>query len=117
MSRPLQVNAAGTKQGIKINGLLILLLLFSEELRKVFVGMLSKTADDETVRIMFQKFGQIEELTVLKDKDGFSRGCAFIKFATRQQAQLAINEMHGSEIMPVSISEYSTIIYSFFSGS
>lgn len=64
--------------------------------------MLSKTADDEQVKRMFQRFGQIEELTVLKDKDGYSRGCAFIKFASRQQAQSAINEMHGSEIMVVS---------------
>lgn len=96
------------------NWFITLFLLFLEELRKVFVGMLSKSADDETVRMMFQKFGQIEELTVLKDKDGFSRGCAFIKFATRQQAQLAINEMHGSEIMHVSINEYNTFISSFF---
>ena len=63
--------------------------------------MLSKSADEEQVRQMFQRFGQIEELTVLKDKDGFSRGCAFIKFASRQQAQAAINEMHGSEVMLV----------------
>ena len=65
--------------------------------------MLSKTIDESHVRSMFERFGHIEELTVLKDKDGYSRGCAFIKFSSRQEAQAAINEMHGSEIMPVSL--------------
>ena len=72
-----------------------------EELRKVFVGMLGKCTRVDVER-MFQQFGPIEELTVLQDRDGVSKRCAFIKFASRQQAQKAINEMHGSEIMPVS---------------
>lgn len=63
--------------------------------------MLSKTIDESHVKTMFERFGLIEELTVLKDKDGYSRGCAFIKFSTRHEAQAAINEMHGSEIMQV----------------
>lgn len=63
--------------------------------------MLSKSATEEDVRRKFMRFGTIEELTILKEKDGQSRGCAFIKFTTREQAQKAINEMHGSEVMPV----------------
>ena len=73
-----------------------------EELRKVFVGMLSKTSNEDDVRSMFEPYGTVEEVTVLRDKEGLSKGCAFIKFANRQQAQAAINKMHGSQIMPVS---------------
>ena len=73
-----------------------------EELRKVFVGMLSKTSNEDDVRSMFEPYGTVEEVTVLRDKEGMSKGCAFIKFANRQQAQAAINKMHGSQIMPVS---------------
>jgi len=68
----------------------------------VFVGMLSKTASEEDVQTMFEPYGTVEEVTVLRDREGLSRGCAFIKFANRQQAQAAINKMHGSQIMPVS---------------
>lgn len=72
-----------------------------EELRKVFVGMLSKTATEDIVHSMFEEFGTVEEVTVLKDKEGHSKGCAFVKFKQRQEAQAAINKMHGSQIMPV----------------
>lgn len=75
------------------------------ELRKVFVGMLSKTCTEDDVRSMFEPYGVVEEVTVLRDKEGQSKGCAFIKFSNRQQAQTAINKMHGSQVMAVSISE------------
>ena len=78
------------------------LCLPPEELRKVFVGMLSKVANEDDVRLMFEPYGSVEEVTVLRDKDGMSKGCAFIKFSNRQQAQAAINKMHGSQVMPVS---------------
>lgn len=53
---------------------------------------------------MFEPYGMVEEVTVLRDKEGQSKGCAFIKFSNRQQAQTAINKMHGSQVMAVSIS-------------
>ena len=65
--------------------------------------MLSKAANEDDVRKMFELYGTVEEVTVLRDKEGLSKGCAFIKFANRQQAQAAINKMHGSQIMPVSV--------------
>lgn len=86
MTRPMQVKPAGTDA--------------RSELRKVFVGMLSKQSSEEDVRAMFEGFGSVEEVTVLKDKEGHSRGCAFVKFKFRQEAQAAINQMHGSQIMP-----------------
>lgn len=65
--------------------------------------MLSKSVQEEDVRTMFQEYGVVEEVTVLRDKDGNSKGCAFIKFGCRQEAQAAINKMHGSQIMVVSV--------------
>ncbi len=102
----MQVKPAGTDA--RSGSYFILQLFYTmssiapEELRKVFVGMLSKTASETDVRVMFEPFGIVEEVTVLKDKEGHSRGCAFVKFKERKEAQTAINKMHGSQVMPVS---------------
>jgi len=89
-----------------------------EELRKIFVGMLSKTCNDQDLKDMFQEFGPVEEVTVLRNHDTTSKGfccitivtsdalflgCAFVKLPSRNMAQAAINKMHGSRIMPVRV--------------
>ncbi|XP_065685120.1 CUGBP Elav-like family member 2 isoform X6 [Hydra vulgaris] len=67
--------------------------------RKLFIGMLSKKLNEDDLRIMFSPYGTIEELTILRNPDGGSKGCAFIKYSTRLQAQNAIKAMHNSQTM------------------
>ena len=42
--------------------------------RKLFVGMISRKATEDDLRMMFSPFGAIEELTILRDSDGKSKG-------------------------------------------
>jgi len=68
----------------------------SEDSRKLFVGMISKTTTAEDLQEMFSKFGDLEDVAILKGPEGVSKGCAFLKFETRLQAQNAIRSMHNS---------------------
>lgn len=43
-------------------------------------------------------------------------GCAFVKFSTHAEAQTAINGLHGSQTMPVSIFFSSSFIVFFHYG-
>ncbi|XP_033725898.1 CUGBP Elav-like family member 3 isoform X3 [Pecten maximus] len=93
MNRPIQVKPADSESraGTKTD----------EEDRKLFVGMLNKQQSEDEVRQLFQPFGSIEECTILRDQNGNSKGCAFVKYTSHAEAQSAINALHGSQTMPV----------------
>lgn len=67
--------------------------------RKLFIGQLSKKHNEENLREIFSKYGQIEDCSVLRDQDGKSRGCAFVTFTNRSCAVVATKEMHHSQTM------------------
>ena len=49
------------------------------------------------------RFGTTVFNFIFRTPEGSSKGCAFIKLQTAQQAMTAIQQMHGSQTMPVSI--------------
>ncbi|KNC77540.1 hypothetical protein SARC_10001 [Sphaeroforma arctica JP610] len=64
--------------------------------KKLFVGMTGRLADESMIKKMFDPYGVVEEVTILKHPDGNSKGCGFVMFATREQGQSAINALNGS---------------------
>jgi CUG-BP- and ETR3-like factor len=81
MAHPMQVKTADSEQ--------------RQEERKLFVGMISKMFSEEHVRSLFAQYGPIEEVTILRNNDGTSKGCAFVRFSARSQAQDAIYALNG----------------------
>lgn len=65
---------------------------------KLFVGMLPKTATEDTVKEIFSPYGEIEEVTILKDSTGASRCCGFVKYKDREQASQAISFLNGTTL-------------------
>ncbi|CAF2095757.1 unnamed protein product [Rotaria magnacalcarata] len=51
-----------------------------EQKRKVFIGSLSYNIDENAFREYWTKFGSVIEATILRDRDGHSRGFGFVTF-------------------------------------
>ncbi|KAJ6116373.1 Nucleotide-binding alpha-beta plait [Penicillium capsulatum] len=59
---------------------------------------LSWHTNDETLREGFQRFGEIQEAIVVKDRATLrSRGFGFVRFASEAEAEAAMNEMNNQE--------------------
>ena len=67
--------------------------------KKLFVGGLSWNTDDQGLRAAFEKFGSIDEATVITDRDsGRSRGFGFVTFAEAGDVTEAIEAMNGTDL-------------------
>jgi len=65
---------------------------------KLFIGGLAWHTDDSTLRNKFEEFGQVEEATVVKDRDtGRSRGFGFVRYSKESDADTAISAMNNVE--------------------
>jgi RNA recognition motif-containing protein len=66
----------------------------------IYVGNLSYHAREETVRQAFESFGQVISARIIKDKDaGQSKGFGFVEMLEQSQAQMAIKNLNGKELL------------------
>ncbi|KAI0217107.1 hypothetical protein L0F63_003640 [Massospora cicadina] len=66
---------------------------------KLFIGSLSWNVDSDSMRAAFEKFGEVTDSFVCRDRETQrSRGFGFVTFADEGSAQRAIEEMNGSEL-------------------
>merc|ERR1712013_934637 len=63
-----------------------------EEMSKIYVGGLDHKVTDPDLYDSFDKFGVIESVTIIKDREtGDSRGFGFVKFESESSADKAIS--------------------------
>ncbi len=68
-------------------------------MQNIFVGNLSTDTSEETLSGIFQAFGQVLSVTIVKDRDaGTSRGFGFIQMSSDAEAQAAIAGVNGTLI-------------------
>ena len=66
---------------------------------KVYVGNLPFSVDDNELKELFASYGEIEEVSVIKDKfSGRSKGFGFVTFKEDEDAKKAISEMDEKEV-------------------
>ena len=61
----------------------------------MFVGMLPRDVSEEMVTEVFQGYGEISGVFVIRSTDGYRKGCAFVKFLHRSDAIAAIEDLNG----------------------
>lgn len=65
---------------------------------KLYVGNFPFTVEENQLRDIFQPYGDIEELALIKDRDtGRPKGFAFITFASQAAAEKAL-EQDGKDL-------------------
>jgi RNA recognition motif-containing protein len=66
----------------------------------IYVGNLSYHATEETIRQAFESFGQVTSARIIKDKyTGQSKGFGFVEMVEQSQAQVAIKNLNGKELL------------------
>ena len=66
----------------------------------IYVGNLSFEVSEENLRQTFGAFGQVSSATIVKDKyTGQSRGFGFVEMADGNEAQAAIKNLNGKELL------------------
>ncbi|KHN46600.1 RNA-binding protein BRN1-like isoform X1 [Glycine soja] len=66
---------------------------------KLFIGMLPKNISEDEVSNLFSKYGTIKDLQILRGSQQTSKGCAFLKYETKEQAFIALEAINGKHTM------------------
>ena len=66
----------------------------------IYVGNLSYDVSEENLRQAFGAFGQVSSARIVKDKySGQPRGFGFVEMPDRAEAQAAIQNLNGKELL------------------
>jgi RNA recognition motif-containing protein len=65
----------------------------------IYIGNLSREVTEEELRKVFEDFGQVTSVKIIKDRvSGESRGFGFVEMPEKAKAQAAINGLNGKEL-------------------
>ena len=65
----------------------------------IYVGNLSYTVTEDEIQKAFEAFGQVASISIIRDKfSNQSKGFGFVEMPVQEEAQAAIEGMHGKEL-------------------
>ncbi len=76
--------------------------------KRLYVGNLSYSTREETLRELFGQYGEVETVDIATDREtGRARGFAFVDMATDAAAQSAIQGLNGQDVdgRPIKVNE------------
>ncbi len=70
----------------------------------IYVGNLADEVNEQDLCKVFEVFGQVESVNILKDRfSGKSKGFGFLKMPSKDEAQMAIKEANGTDLKGTTI--------------
>ena len=68
-------------------------------MKNIFVGNLDFGATEDSIRALFEPFGNVERVSLVTDRDtGRSRGFAFVEMTDSAEADRAIAALNGTNL-------------------
>ncbi len=66
-------------------------------MKNIFVGNLDFGVTEESIRQLFEKYGTVERVNIVRDRDtGQPRGFAFVEMTDSAEADKAIAQLNGT---------------------
>jgi len=69
--------------------------------RTLIIKNLEKTVNEEELQIFIEDNSpkvQIEDIRIVRDKKGFSKGFAFVDFNDKKSAEICLDDINGKDI-------------------
>lgn len=66
--------------------------------KKLFVGNINWSASKEDLENIFSQYGELEEVVLIKDETGRSKGFGFVTYKNEEDAKTATTELNGFQI-------------------
>lgn len=67
--------------------------------QKIYVGNLSFSINNATLKTQFEQYGTVESAKIVTDRDsGRSKGFGFVEMSNGQEATDAINGLNGTQL-------------------
>ena len=68
-------------------------------MKNIFVGNLSFTSTEDSVRSIFEGYGTVDRVSIITDREtGKSRGFAFVEMPNDDEANRAIGALNGADL-------------------
>lgn len=68
-------------------------------MKNIFVGNLDFDATEDSVRSLFEAYGAVERVNIMRDRDtGRSRGFGFVEMTNESEAERAISALNGTNV-------------------
>jgi RNA recognition motif-containing protein len=66
----------------------------------LYVGNLPYRISEDQLKAAFEEYGQVSSCTIIKDKvTGQSKGFGFLEMPERTEAEVAVNQLNGRDLM------------------